>query len=46
MLCTSLYVGEFSKPVVVIGSQLTIEEENTDAKFNLNAAFAMASSEK
>ena len=35
-----------AKPVVVIGSQLTIEEENTDAKFNLNAAFAMASSEK
>ena len=45
--CALHYMLEnLAKPVVVIGSQLTIEEENTDAKFNLNAAFAMASSEK
>ena len=45
--CALHYMLEnLAKPIVVIGSQLTIEEENTDAKFNLNAAFAMASSEK
>lgn len=33
-----------AKPVIIVGSQLTIEEENTDAKENLNAAFAAASS--
>ena len=33
-----------AKPIVVIGSQLTLEEESTDAKENLNAAFAVAAS--
>lgn len=44
--CALHYMLEnLAKPVVVIGAQLTIEEENTDAKENLNAAFAAASSE-
>lgn len=44
--CALHYMLEnLAKPVVVIGAQLTIEEENTDAKENLNAAFAVASSE-
>lgn len=31
-----------AKPIAVIGSQLTIEEDHTDARRNLNAAFALA----
>ena len=40
----SCMLENLAKPVVVIGAQLTIEEENTDAKENLNASFAVASS--
>lgn len=40
----SCMLENLAKPVAVIGSQLTIEEEHTDAKENLNAAFAVASS--
>ena len=35
-----------AKPIAVIGAQKTIEEANTDAKANLNAAFALAASDK
>lgn len=41
----SCMLENLAKPVVVIGSQLTIEEQNTDAGANLNAAFAAASSD-
>lgn len=40
----SCMLENLAKPVAVIGSQFTIEEEHTDAKENLNAAFAVASS--
>ncbi len=30
------------KPIIIVGSQLTLEEENTDAVYNLNSAFALA----
>lgn len=44
--CALHYMLEnLAKPVVVIGAQLTIEEDNTDAMENLNAAFAVASSD-
>lgn len=45
--CALHYMLEnLAKPIAVIGSQLTIEEVGTDAKMNLNAAFAIASSDK
>lgn len=45
--CALHYMLEnLAKPIAVIGSQLTIEEVGTDAKENLNAAFAVASSDK
>lgn len=40
----SCMLENIAKPVVIIGSQFTIEEENTDAKANLNASFAVATS--
>lgn len=45
--CALHYMLEnLAKPVVVIGAQRTIEEQDTDAKANLNAAFKMASLDK
>lgn len=44
--CAALHfmLENLVKPVAVIGAQKTIEEAHTDAKANLNAAFALASS--
>lgn len=44
--CAALHymLENLAKPIAVIGAQKTIEEEHTDAKANLNAAFALAAS--
>ena len=42
--CCALHymLNNLAKPIAVIGSQRTIEEKDTDAKRNLNAAFTLA----
>ncbi len=44
--CAALHcmLENLAKPIAVIGAQRTIEEQDTDAKENLNAAFATAAS--